>query len=211
MTTKQVWRSSVGSAVQACRFGAGSMAVQVSIVATLACFSTAARADEPNLFEPGELATGAISVLIHSCMESSEASMPSWLPVTRARYCSCVADAARVEYRRSPIEPMPTWTQLRTCANWAVESYSFDGRTPFNPSELNSWTIFRLDQSCWAQNNLEARAEVAYCGCWVDALRSHGERPMVTPQEEAYCHAAAEQFVTYSTYPPGFYASTRYR
>ena len=193
----------------------GNRACLLGMMLTFLALPSRASADEPNLFEPRLMSSGSIAAMLQGCLESSARSMPGWTLPIRQRYCSCFSDATRQATRRAraPVtQPVtPTWNQLRGCAQWAQESSVFAGRTPHDGTPLNSWAINLLLESCWRLNDLPPRERVIFCGCFADAIRSHGDRPSVAPEEDAFCRAAARQVVATHRYPPPFRRPPRRR
>lgn len=60
-------------------------------------FPLVSAADTPNLFQPKQMSSEAISVLIDTCMQQIAKDRPDVNQTWAWIYCSCTADAARAK------------------------------------------------------------------------------------------------------------------
>jgi hypothetical protein len=157
--------------------------------------------DEPDYFDPTEVGSGAIVALIETCKDSAVKSEPTMIgqPAFLERYCACTADAVRKNKGKRELNPqtqMPSWAQLRTCADFAKATAPLSRGTPFATSAYdNSAAVATLYFGCRRRSSEEKRRDdTLYCSCYVDAMRSHKRAPVVTADEAATC----EQFAAYT-------------
>jgi hypothetical protein len=156
--------------------------------------------DTPDYFDSAELDSGAIVTAIESCRQGATNTDPALAQQTALleNYCQCTVDAMRKNKGKAELDPtkhVPTWAQLQRCAGFAKSLPGPDARTPFGISSYDgSAVVANLYFGCERREGTQARTvrnRIAYCSCYVDAMRSHKERPIVTPQEIALCERLA--------------------
>jgi hypothetical protein len=158
-------------------------------------------ADGPDYFDEAQMSSGGILAALESCIDSAIKTDPTLAakPTLLEAYCACTVDAMRKNKGRSSLDITklaPTWPQLERCGQFGKESAaSFAGPTPFEKSAYdNSETLGKLVRGCEkrkADEGANVRWRINYCPCYVDAIRSHKDRPVITPQEQKVCSSIA--------------------
>ncbi len=146
--------------------------------------------DQPNYFEPREQDSGGVMASLASCEESARKSGPNIPAEQIARYCRCVTDAMRTNFRvtHDSAQSVATWEQLRTCGATTKSGAGSPYATAFPRSTEN---IVALSLDCLKKNG--AKDHGVFCGCYVDALIKN-TRPLVSPEDARGCETADRYF-----------------
>ena len=199
-----------------------SMESKVPSASPAGSFETPSRApdevapnDEPDYFAPKEMCSGGVLTGIESCKAAAirtQASL-SQRSVFLESYCACSIDAMRMNKGSASFDPkhhVPTWAQLEKCGTFAksLEDQNLlvpavgenserphTAQTPFNRSVFHSENVAILVRGCEhraAEKGMSVGHRIIYCSCWADAMRSHKDRPLVTPDEEWLCQRVAD-------------------
>ena len=147
-----------------------SKRIMAVLVISIMMASTVVKADEPNRFQPKKHSAEVLVGLLGNC-ESRQGN-------TKRKFCSCILDAKR-KNKASSGDFVESEGVKKTCEEWAqtVKGRKEPALTPYPIKPWGTETISVEVKAC-KDGRLKTGlfSEIAafrYCGCLVDAARTH--------------------------------------